>query len=90
MSVTFLLLWGCIMSALLRTSQGCKKCCASCTRPRPPACQPSPTAKGKALFFPDQQKKPVPELLRSAAKENSTQTKMSATGAAHHTSNKDT
>uniref|UniRef100_A0A131YQP7 Pancreatic trypsin inhibitor n=1 Tax=Rhipicephalus appendiculatus TaxID=34631 RepID=A0A131YQP7_RHIAP len=53
MSLTFLVLCGCIISALLRPSQGCKNCCGSCTRPKTPAC-PNLTngQSSKARYFP--------------------------------------
>uniref|UniRef100_L7MCF5 Putative secreted peptide n=1 Tax=Rhipicephalus pulchellus TaxID=72859 RepID=L7MCF5_RHIPC len=54
MSLTYLLLWGCIISALLQPSQGCKNCCGSCTRPQPPSCRNwKEHPRGKQLYFPD-------------------------------------
>uniref|UniRef100_A0A224YIG5 Pancreatic trypsin inhibitor n=1 Tax=Rhipicephalus zambeziensis TaxID=60191 RepID=A0A224YIG5_9ACAR len=59
MSLTFLILWGCIISALVWPSHGCKKCCGSCTRPKRPACpdiQEGRSGSNKR-YFPNTDKK---------------------------------
>uniref|UniRef100_A0A131YGK9 Pancreatic trypsin inhibitor n=1 Tax=Rhipicephalus appendiculatus TaxID=34631 RepID=A0A131YGK9_RHIAP len=54
MKLTFLVIWGCIISALVRPSQECTQCCGSCTRPKQPSC-PSPPGKNEKnlRYFPD-------------------------------------
>uniref|UniRef100_L7M9Z8 Putative secreted peptide n=1 Tax=Rhipicephalus pulchellus TaxID=72859 RepID=L7M9Z8_RHIPC len=52
MSLTYLLLWGCIISALLRPSEECSGCCGSCTKPNSPACN-KPAKGNKKLYFPE-------------------------------------
>uniref|UniRef100_A0A6G5A2E8 Putative kunitz n=1 Tax=Rhipicephalus microplus TaxID=6941 RepID=A0A6G5A2E8_RHIMP len=69
MSLILIILCGCIIFALVRSSEGCKKCCGSCTRPKIPSCPDLPNpSQANALYFPKEGTKMCTAVSKSQCK----------------------